>query len=152
MSMLRNRFFLAIVALSSGALAHQSVAGTPLLTIDQQFVLEHCRPPGKVIDLGCGTGRLAITLAQHGYRPVGVDLSLEMLDEQGKPVNVQSIKRLHLEASDTTEAIAPGSIPSVNRKPITNASSATSVDESCASSAMPWPLRTRDERKFSGLR
>ena len=37
------------------------------------------------------------------------DLSLEMLDEQGKPVNVQSIKRLHLEASDSTQAIAPGS-------------------------------------------
>jgi ubiquinone/menaquinone biosynthesis C-methylase UbiE len=52
---------------------------TPLLTIDQRFVLEHCRPTGKVIDLGCGTGRLAITLAQHGYQPIAVDLSPEML-------------------------------------------------------------------------
>lgn len=37
------------------------------------------------------------------------DLSLEMLDEQGKPVNVQSVKRLHLEASSVTDAISPGS-------------------------------------------
>ena len=52
---------------------------TPLLTLDQQFVLEHCRPPGKILDLGSGTGRLAITLGQSGYRPIAVDLSAEML-------------------------------------------------------------------------
>jgi ubiquinone/menaquinone biosynthesis C-methylase UbiE len=57
----------------------QSLQGTPLLAIDLPFVLEHCQPPGPVIDLGCGTGRLAITLAMQRYRPVGVDLSLEML-------------------------------------------------------------------------
>ena len=61
-----------------------SLHGTPLLTIDQPFVLEHCKPPGKIIDLGCGTGRLAITLAQHGYRPIGVDLSPEMLKVLGE--------------------------------------------------------------------
>jgi ubiquinone/menaquinone biosynthesis C-methylase UbiE len=57
----------------------QTLADTPLLSVDQAFVLEHCQPPGRIIDLGCGTGRLAITLVRHGYQPVGVDLSLEML-------------------------------------------------------------------------
>lgn len=61
-----------------------SLAGTPLLTIDQQFVLEHCRPLGTFIDLGCGTGRLAITLAQRGYHPIAVDLSPEMLKVLGE--------------------------------------------------------------------
>jgi SAM-dependent methyltransferase len=60
------------------------LAGTPLLSIDQQFVLEHCKPVGSFIDLGCGTGRLCLTLAQHGYRPIGVDLSPEMLKVLGE--------------------------------------------------------------------
>src|SRR5262249_39440811 len=46
---------------------------------DQAFVLAYCRPPGRLLDLGCGTGRLALTVARHGYRPVAVDLSPEML-------------------------------------------------------------------------
>ena len=57
----------------------QTLANTPLLSVDQAFVLEHCRPPGALIDLGAGTGRLALTLAQRGYRPIAVDLSPEML-------------------------------------------------------------------------
>lgn len=57
----------------------ESLAGTPLLSIDQDFVLEHCRPAGHLIDLGCGTGRLAITLGQRGYDVLAVDLSPEML-------------------------------------------------------------------------
>jgi SAM-dependent methyltransferase len=58
------------------------LAGTPLLSIDQQFVLDHCQR-GAIVDLGCGTGRLCLTLAQHGHRPVGVDLSPEMLKVLG---------------------------------------------------------------------
>jgi cyclopropane fatty-acyl-phospholipid synthase-like methyltransferase len=30
-------------------------------------------PPGKAIDLGCGTGTNVITLAQHGWQVTGVD-------------------------------------------------------------------------------
>jgi ubiquinone/menaquinone biosynthesis C-methylase UbiE len=35
--------------------------------------------PERVIDLGCGTGSIAIPLAKRGYRVTGVDLSAEML-------------------------------------------------------------------------
>lgn len=31
--------------------------------------------PGRALDLGCGTGTNAITMTQHGWRVVGVDLS-----------------------------------------------------------------------------
>lgn len=35
--------------------------------------------PQTVLDLGCGTGNIAIPLSKEGYRVIGVDLSAEML-------------------------------------------------------------------------
>lgn len=37
----------------------------------EDFIQTH--PPGRAIDLGCGTGTNAITLAQHGWQVRGVD-------------------------------------------------------------------------------
>lgn len=37
----------------------------------EEFIQNH--PPGRAIDLGCGTGTNAITLAQHGWQVRGVD-------------------------------------------------------------------------------
>ena len=37
-------------------------------------------PPGRVLDVGCGTGALAARLADRGYRVVGVDPSEGMLE------------------------------------------------------------------------
>src|SRR5262249_15870367 len=50
-----------------------------LFSLDLSFVERHCQPPGRLLDLGCGTGRLLIHAARKGYSPVGVDLSAEML-------------------------------------------------------------------------
>jgi SAM-dependent methyltransferase len=48
------------------------------------FYLELTQRPksmgGAVLELACGTGRIAIRLAQHGVNVVGLDLSPEMLD------------------------------------------------------------------------
>src|SRR5262249_36512154 len=55
------------------------LADTPLLQVDQQFGLEHCPQLGRLIDLGCGPGRLLPDLARRGYWVVGVDLSAPML-------------------------------------------------------------------------
>ena len=35
------------------------------------FLAAH--PPGRALDLGCGTGTNAITLAQHGWQVIGID-------------------------------------------------------------------------------
>ncbi len=38
-------------------------------------------PPATVLDAGCGTGRVAIRLAELGYRCTGIDLDASMLAE-----------------------------------------------------------------------
>lgn len=57
----------------------QRLAGTPLLQADLDFAQGVFERPGDLIDLGCGTGRALIHLAEQGYRVLGVDLSPEML-------------------------------------------------------------------------
>jgi SAM-dependent methyltransferase len=56
-----------------------SLANIPLLNFDQVFVQQHCPQPGRLLDLGCGTGRLLRTMAERGWRTLGVDLSPQML-------------------------------------------------------------------------
>ncbi len=43
------------------------------------FVTSLADPPARVLDAGCGTGRVAIRLAELGYAVVGVDLDASML-------------------------------------------------------------------------
>src|SRR5262245_49652282 len=56
-----------------------ALAGTPLLDLDLQFAQQHFPKPGRLIDLGCGTGRLMLAFAARGYGCLGVDLSAPML-------------------------------------------------------------------------
>jgi SAM-dependent methyltransferase len=57
-----------------------ALAGTPLLELDLRFAERHFPTPGRLVDLGCGTGRLLIHFARRGFVCLGVDLSDAMLD------------------------------------------------------------------------
>ena len=48
---------------------------------DIPFYIEYARKQqGTVLELGCGTGRVAMTLAAEGFDVTGLDLSKDMLD------------------------------------------------------------------------
>lgn len=57
----------------------QSIATSGLARYDACWLREQWTKPGRLIDLGCGTGRLAVDFAQRGFEVLGVDLSQEML-------------------------------------------------------------------------
>jgi SAM-dependent methyltransferase len=57
----------------------ERLADSALLNVDQRFAERHFDRPGRLIDLGCGTGRLLVPFARRGYWVLGVDLSEEML-------------------------------------------------------------------------
>ena len=62
------------------AASGQSIHGEADLVMS--LLAEHdLGPPGRVLDAGCGTGRVAIELASRGVDTVGVDLDQPMLDE-----------------------------------------------------------------------
>lgn len=65
--------------------------------------LEH-NPPGRALDLGCGTGTNVITMTQHGWQAVGVDFApraIRMAKRKARQAGVQAafyvqdVTRLH---------------------------------------------------------
>jgi len=59
----------------------EQMDASPLAATDVAFCKRHFAKPGRLIDLGCGTGRLTSRFARLGYEAVGVDLSHEMLKQ-----------------------------------------------------------------------
>ena len=57
----------------------QSIANSALSRYDTQVLLQQFTVPGRIVDLGCGTGRHALEFAARGFDVLGVDLSREML-------------------------------------------------------------------------
>jgi ubiquinone/menaquinone biosynthesis C-methylase UbiE len=62
----------------------QSLAASSLFAVDQRFTEQYFDRPGRLIDLGCGTGRLLALFARRGCWVLGIDLSEEMLKQVGE--------------------------------------------------------------------
>ena len=67
-----------------------------IVQADIPFYLEYAtKYPGKILELACGTGRVAISLAKNGFKTYGIDLSDSMLEQLElklalEPENVKS--------------------------------------------------------------
>ena len=48
--------------------------------------------PARVLDVGCGTGSLAVLLAEHGYDVVGVDLAPRMVERARHKAQVHAVE------------------------------------------------------------
>jgi ubiquinone/menaquinone biosynthesis C-methylase UbiE len=75
------------------------LADSSLFKADLHFVARHCVRPGRMIDLGCGTGRLVISFAQRGYSVLGVDLSEAMLKVAQDKANQAGVKAQWMKAN-----------------------------------------------------
>src|ERR1700720_4327735 len=67
------------------------LAGSSLPGADEAFVLANCPTPGRLLDLGCGTGRLLVAAGRRGHWVLGVDLSPEMLAVAGEKATAAGI-------------------------------------------------------------
>jgi 2-polyprenyl-3-methyl-5-hydroxy-6-metoxy-1,4-benzoquinol methylase len=58
--------------------------------------------PGKALDLGCGTGTNAITLARHGWQVTGVDFSPKAIRQARRKATAEGLK-IEFHAADVTD-------------------------------------------------
>jgi len=69
-----------------------------------EFLLELLELPkgSRILDMGCGTGRHAVMLAERGFRVTGVDLSEGMLNEARKAAANAGVEVEWIHADATT--------------------------------------------------
>lgn len=74
------------------------------LESDLHFYMEEAQRSGSpVLELGCGTGRVSIPIAESGIDITGLDLSTEMLDiarQKISQLDEEAQKRIHLVEGD----------------------------------------------------
>jgi ubiquinone/menaquinone biosynthesis C-methylase UbiE len=83
--------------LGAAALAARTTAAW-----DQQIVarvLQMLRPGQRVLDIGCGYGRIAVPVAVGGYQVVGLDISPRLLAAAWEQAHVQGVTVMWLQAS-----------------------------------------------------
>lgn len=69
-----------------------SLKDNPSFTQDLAFLEKHTKKPGMILDLGCGTGRVADFFSAKQHKVIGIDISNSMLFEAAN----KKIKGHHL--------------------------------------------------------
>jgi len=74
-------------------------------------------PGGRVLDLGCGTGGVALACAARGASVVGIDLSAEMLEvarSKSTPFGIRgSVEWVQLGVAEIEDRFEPGSFDAI---------------------------------------
>ena len=79
---------------SSARLAREEAdyfAEDPLTRTDEAVLLDFFRVPCRLIDLGCGTGRLSLAFSRRKFEVTAVDLSVAMLEVLGRSATAQGL-------------------------------------------------------------
>ncbi|MCL2564555.1 MAG: class I SAM-dependent methyltransferase [Defluviitaleaceae bacterium] len=58
---------------------HEKNQPLPDIPFYIEYAKQQCGEGGKILELGCGTGRVALSLAKEGFNIIGLDLSQDML-------------------------------------------------------------------------
>ncbi|HUU44401.1 MAG TPA: methyltransferase domain-containing protein [Acidobacteriota bacterium] len=73
------------------------------------FLIEQLKLPkgASILDVGCGTGRHSVALAQHGFAVTGIDLSDEMLEKARARATASKTHVTFLQSDATTYVSEP---------------------------------------------
>jgi SAM-dependent methyltransferase len=66
------------------------------------------QPGERILDIGCGTGRHAVALAQRGFVVTGVDISAGMLNQARQAANIAGVLLTLIQADATSLPLRAG--------------------------------------------
>jgi arsenite methyltransferase len=95
--------------------AAKPVANAPAFERKKSITREHLRPHSRVLELGCGTGTLALEMARHAGHIQAMDISAEMLRIADQKREAQGVTNVTFRQGtlDGDHPYQPGSFDSV---------------------------------------